>query len=279
MKNKLTIDKKTKLIYSGELFIFSIVFAVVGVLELTGVLTLLKKHPNWFFYITSFGVLLGVLDFIFYLVKKEKRENKSFFDKIFLFPNIVFLVIFDLNFFIKKESLFDIRYAISILFLYNSLNYLAQSIYHYFKPIPGLIEDKTEHLIIRRFREYDLKNNGLLLNYLDEESNKKDLNLKMISSDFYVVEEIKNNNFIGQIYFPDDGKTAHFSFNFFNLSENKEYIIESLSFLIKEAFSGKIGKIETVCDPKSKINIEILEFLNFKKVKKEDNMIHYELDK
>ena len=134
-KQKMPIEKKLKLIYSGELAIFAVVFAVLGILFLTEVI----KPADWkryvFTYLTLAGGLWLIADFVWTLASKKRRAKHSLLDKCLVLPVAPILISFDIYCIINgcAETL-PYRWFIGVDFCYLSLVYAFQAIYHYYKP-------------------------------------------------------------------------------------------------------------------------------------------------
>ena len=77
MANKLSEEKKVKLIYSGELIIIAIVFLVIGILRLVGVIQTSEKRLLIFNIITTLGGAWMIIDLVWALAS-ERRRKKSF---------------------------------------------------------------------------------------------------------------------------------------------------------------------------------------------------------
>ena len=137
--------KKMKLIYSGELLLFAVIFLVVAILKLTGVMKYNETRRIIFNWITIFGGLWGITDFVWGLASKKRRQRISLLDKALVLPLVLFIETFDfISLIAKPES--ESFYVISIgaAFLYITVIYTFQAIYHYFYPIPGLFDDEEE---------------------------------------------------------------------------------------------------------------------------------------
>ena len=137
--------KKMKLIYSGELLLFAVIFLVVAILKLTGVMKYNETRRIIFNWITIFGGLWGITDFVWGLASKKRRQRISLLDKALVLPLVLFIETFDfISLIAKPES--ESFYVISIgaAFLYITVIYTFQAIYHYFYPIPGLLDDEEE---------------------------------------------------------------------------------------------------------------------------------------
>lgn len=175
MKKKIDELTKVKLIYSGELAIFAILFFVLGlffILEIIGV----ASYKKWLFPIlTLVGAIWGVTDLIWTLLSPKKRAKSSLLDKWLLLPSaLVFLGCdsYVLVALINNPSttaldrFFPLYIGITLLYL--SGIYLFQSIYHFFYPVPALInalkEDEKSNI--------DETNNSNFDAFPDEENKK-----------------------------------------------------------------------------------------------------------
>ena len=144
---KAKLIKKVKLIYSIELAIFSILFAVLGPLFLTEVISVADWKRVAFTYITLVGGLWLITDFIWMLVSPKRRKKNSFFDKIIVLPAALASLTFDI--YVLSAGLVHIgegeatspvfHYYIGSVMIYLSACYIAQIIYHWFRPLPSLM--------------------------------------------------------------------------------------------------------------------------------------------
>ena len=142
---KIDPHKKMKLIYSGELLLFAIIFLVVAILKLTGVMVYKEPRRIIFNWITIFGALWGVIDFVWAIASKKRRARICLLDKILILPLVIFIETFDfISLIAKPENNNFYVISISCAFLYIAAIYLFQAIYHYFKPIPGLFDEEEE---------------------------------------------------------------------------------------------------------------------------------------
>ena len=148
MKKKMDYVTKAKLIYSGELLFFSLIFLTIGILEMTGVLHIKDIVITIFNWVTLFGGTWVIVDFFWVLFSKKRRAKNSILDKACLLPAGIYLITFDLIALIGRISKTDnydyYRFGISSLLLYLGCVYIFQGIYHWFKPIPGLVEGILE---------------------------------------------------------------------------------------------------------------------------------------
>lgn len=140
--------KKAKLIYSGELLLFTIVFIVLGVLMLLGILGNKDLFKQIFSWVTLFGSTWLIVDFFWVLLSKKRRAKNSLLDKALLLPSASCTIAFDIfcliNGPLNVNDLAGVNlygYYCGSLFMYFAAVYLFQAIYHYFYPIPGLLED------------------------------------------------------------------------------------------------------------------------------------------
>lgn len=142
---KMSKETKIKLIYSGELLVFAIVFLVFGILKMTKVMGYSETRRIVFNWITIFGGAWGIADFIWAICSKKRQKRISMVDKILLVPLAVFIMTFDFISLIAKPSNDNFYiYCVGAAFLYVAVIYTFQSIYHFFKPIPGLFDDDEE---------------------------------------------------------------------------------------------------------------------------------------
>ena len=141
-KEKMSVEKKTKLIYSGELIIIAVIFAVVATLQIIGVLgknEVMQKVFNW---ITIFGGAWLIVDFFWTLLSKKRRAKNCLLDKILVLPLAIFFITFDVMCF-AQLSFVNTRFRQIMLgsaFYYVFVVYLFEGIYHYYKPIPMIIQ-------------------------------------------------------------------------------------------------------------------------------------------
>ncbi len=147
-KEKMSIEKKTKLIYSIELIIIAVIFAVVATLQIIGVLGKNEIMQIVFNWITIFGGTWLIVDFLWTLFSKKRRAKNCLLDKILVLPLAIFLITFDIMCF-AKLSFVDTRFRQIMLgsaFYYVFVVYLFEGIYHYYKPIPAIIQaiEETE---------------------------------------------------------------------------------------------------------------------------------------
>ena len=146
----MSAEKKTKLIYSGELLIFAILFLVIATLEIIGVIGKREIMHTIFNWVTIFGMTWIIVDFFWVLFSKKRRAKNSLLDKALLLPVAVYLITFDILCFCKLSFVtIDFRrMMMAIAFYYIGAIYLFQSIYHYFVPVPMLLtaieEEKAE---------------------------------------------------------------------------------------------------------------------------------------
>ena len=140
MKKKLDAITKVKLFYSGELIIIAIIFIVVAVLKFTAVIPYNATRHAIFNWVTLFGGLWTITDFIWALLSKKRRQKVSMLDKALLLPAGIYLIAFDLFCLISKpEDPMIYRCGFPIAISYLCLCYIFEGIYHFYYPIPGLL--------------------------------------------------------------------------------------------------------------------------------------------
>lgn len=144
-KEKMSLEKKTKLIYSGELMLFAILFLVLATLEVLNIIG--KRHImlDIFNFVTIAGGTWMLVDFFWVLFSKKRRAKNSLLDKTMLVPMGIYLITFDIICFTKMYPFPEAedgfrRLMMGIGFYYLGVIYLFQSFYHYFIPVPSLIK-------------------------------------------------------------------------------------------------------------------------------------------
>lgn len=145
-KEKMSTEKKLKLIYSGELLFFGILFIVLATLEILGLIGKRSLMMTIFNWVTIFGGTWMLVDFFWVLFSKKRRKKNSLLDKALLIPAGIYLIVFDslcfAGFFpVSEEAGMAMRRLfMGILFYYLGAIYIFQSVYHYFFPVPSLVE-------------------------------------------------------------------------------------------------------------------------------------------
>jgi hypothetical protein len=143
-KKPMDPNKKAKLIYSGELFIFAILFLVLGILTLTNIWAMTLRRGTIFTWITIFGGPLGIGDFIWLLASKKRQAKNSWLDKCLILPAaIASTTLAIIAFVIGLEGIGTFYYQMGMgcLFTYLGAIYVFEGFYHYVHPIPGLLEE------------------------------------------------------------------------------------------------------------------------------------------
>lgn len=142
---KIDKEKKVKLIYSGELLLFAVIFLVFGILKITKVMGYNETRRIVFNWITIFGGAWGIADFIWAICSKKRQQRISMIDKVLLLPLAIFIMTFDFISLIAKPANDNFYiYSVGAAFLYVAVIYTFECIYHYYKPIPGLLDDEKE---------------------------------------------------------------------------------------------------------------------------------------
>ena len=145
-KKKIDEVTKIKLIYSGELLIFSIVFIVLGLLQLFGVIGLSETFLNIFKIITLIGAAYFIYDIVTLFTNKAKREKACIPDKISTILVPPYIIVIDIFLWSKNEYIWaNPQYFIAPLFLVIAAAYLFQAIYHWFNPLKELFEDDEKN--------------------------------------------------------------------------------------------------------------------------------------
>lgn len=142
-KEKMSLEKKVKLIYSGELIFFALVFFVIATLEILGIIGKREIILIIFNWVTIFGGSWMIADFIWLMSSPRRQKKNSKIDKALLVPAGLYLITFDIICFTNASfvTLEFRRLMMGIVFYYLGAVYIFQGIYHWFRPIPGLLED------------------------------------------------------------------------------------------------------------------------------------------
>lgn len=140
-KKKMDDLTKVKLILTIEYLIFVAVFAVLGILFLTDVIHVAEWKRYAFTYVTLAGALWIITDFTWTTVSKTRRAKNCYLDKILILPVGLVLLGFDIYAITQgcAETL-PYRYFIGGNLSFVAAVYLFEAIYHWYKPIPAVIE-------------------------------------------------------------------------------------------------------------------------------------------
>lgn len=146
-KKKMDPIKKFKLIYSGELIIFAIVFIVLGILLMLRVWDPNETVRKIFNILTLVAGIYSIFNFVWILVSPKKRAKSSILDAALLLPFAIFLIGFDIYCFVLwGTSGFPgpevHAFGAGPAFVYLGVAYIIQGVYHYFHPVPGLFDDE-----------------------------------------------------------------------------------------------------------------------------------------
>ena len=141
MKKKMDFATKAKLIYSGEILIFAIVFLVLAILRFLNVIQYNATRVTIFNWITIFGGTWIVVDLIWAIFDKKRQKRIAMIDKIIHAPAGLYLIAFDLYCLINKPENPEIyRFGIASVLAYLGLCYIFEAFYHFKYPVPGIID-------------------------------------------------------------------------------------------------------------------------------------------
>lgn len=138
--------KKAKLMFSGELLIFAVIFAVLGSLILSHVWVLGGNFRMIFIFVTIAGCAWFFVDFFWTLLSKKRRTKNSLLDKVLPLPATGTILVTDIislsygldNLDATKELH---QMAVGAVFAYFAFMYIVMAVYHYYHPIPMLLEE------------------------------------------------------------------------------------------------------------------------------------------
>lgn len=161
MKKKMDLMTKAKLIYSGELAVFALVFLVLAILEFTQVIKISERHHTIFNWVTIFGGSWLIADFVWALLDKKRQKRIAMIDKIIHMPLGFYLISFDLFCLITKPSnQLVYQYGIPCALSYLFVCYTFEAIFHFKYPIPGLLEiEKEENQVVSEQEAVILEDN------------------------------------------------------------------------------------------------------------------------
>ena len=138
--SKMSIEKKNKLLYSVELIAFSVVFLILGILELLKVIRLSDTFQLIFKIVTLIGASWLVFDLAWSLLSEKRKAKSAMIDKWMMLPLAIYLYGFDIGGFAVTRPYEYYQIGVPIVFFYIACTYLFQGIYHYYKPIPLILE-------------------------------------------------------------------------------------------------------------------------------------------
>ena len=133
--------KKVKLLFLIEYLLIAALFIVLGTLFLAEVIKVAEWKRYAFTYVTLFGGAWIIIDFFWCMFSTSRRTKISMIDKWLLLPVGVALLSFDIYAIINgcAEAL-PYRWVIGIDLVYLGVVYVFQAIYHWYRPIPALLE-------------------------------------------------------------------------------------------------------------------------------------------
>jgi len=146
---KLDEYTKVKLIYSGELVFFAILFLVLGTLQLVGVIVPGERFLNIFKFVTLAGSAYLLFDFFFSCFNKQRRAKVCMVDKCSTVILPPYTITIDILLLSKNEYVLNnARFFIGPLFIAFSMIYLFQGIYHWYRPLLELFEDDEKKEVV-----------------------------------------------------------------------------------------------------------------------------------
>ena len=143
-KKKMAPGKKATIIYSVELIALSVIFLTVALLEIFRVIPITTRHHIIFNFVSLLGGIWLVTDFVWASFSSKRKKRISYLDKILHLPLGLYLISFDIIMFVHWNVLaYEVYlYGMTGAFIYISICYMFEGVFHLFKPIPGLIEDE-----------------------------------------------------------------------------------------------------------------------------------------
>lgn len=133
-------EKRIKMIYSGELLVFAVIFIVLGILELLAVIKLSDRFQLIFKIITLVGATWLIADFVWVMLSPRRKAKNAVMDKAMMLPLAVYLYVFDILGFVLKPGYGYYQVGVPAAFFYIACAYAFQGIYHYYHPVPSVVE-------------------------------------------------------------------------------------------------------------------------------------------
>ena len=145
MKKKMDLETKAKLIYSIELGVFALIFLVLALLKALGVIPTNATRLLIFNWVTLVGGTWLVVDFMWAFLSSKRQKRVSLLDKVLHLPAGFYLIAFDIYCLVgKPDDPKVFRYGIPIVLGYLGLCYTFEALYHFWHPIPGLLDSLKE---------------------------------------------------------------------------------------------------------------------------------------
>ena len=178
-KEKMSDEKKIKLVYSGELLVFAIVFFVLGALKVSLVIrtnNIIRIIFNW---VTLFGGTWTIVDFIWVLCSKKRRKKNSILDKALMVPLGIYLITYDLICLLgpTRDTSFY-AYCMSVVLFYAGTIFTFQAIYHYWHPIPTILDAIAQAEAASKEEEVEPQEEATPEQSVEEEQQPKEENKK-----------------------------------------------------------------------------------------------------
>ena len=139
-KPKMDETKKAILFYSGELLIIGLIFGVLGLLMLLGIYQSSDTRRQIFVWITLVGGFLMIGDFFWTLLSKKHRQKSSLLDKIIILPAGISFIVYDIYTLIYGVEAVLHASVVGSVFCYIFVIYAFEAVFHYFHPLPLLLE-------------------------------------------------------------------------------------------------------------------------------------------
>ena len=143
--------KKVRLIYSGELYLFVLVFLTIGILKLTGVVNTDPLRTSIIAIITTLGSSWLVTDFFWTLKSPKRRERNPLLDKAIMLPLAVYVITFNIICFINWNNRLNwdlgfYRIGFSCILFYGAIAYAFLGTYYLKRVHPLILENYNEEI-------------------------------------------------------------------------------------------------------------------------------------
>lgn len=144
--------KKVRLIYSGELYLFVLVFLTIGILKLTGVVNTDPLRTSIIAIITTLGSSWLITDFFWTLKSPKRRERSPLLDKAIMLPLAVYVITFNIICFINWNNRLEwdlgfYRIGFSCILFYGAAAYAFLGTYYLKHVHPLILESYNEEIV------------------------------------------------------------------------------------------------------------------------------------
>jgi len=170
----MTIEKKNKLIYSGEFVGIALIFLVIGILKLVDIIKFSENARLIFKILTLAGSTWMFVDFFWTALSPKRKAKECFLDKCIMLPLAVYLYAFDIYGFVANPAYEYYQIGVPIALFYVSVAYIYMGVYHYYKPVPLIVQAIQEELEEQKNKEANIENKKDFEEEKNDEGNREE---------------------------------------------------------------------------------------------------------